>query len=93
MVLIKNCLKRVLEVNRTPSPSGSLTKSDIAQSLGFGAIAGPLAMWGNSFLGILYSSLPAALHGIINADTVSVIMGFVFGSIVALLWKLIHNIK
>ena len=88
---MKKLLKRLLEAKVQTSPGGTITRSDIKQSVGFGAIIAPLALYGHSFVDMVHGALPAAVQGPASADTVSGITGFAVGSVVALAWKYMRH--
>ena len=88
---MKKILKQLLEAKPQRSPVGKITRNDIKQSAGVGAILAPLALYGHSFVGMVHGALPSAVQGLASTDMINGIVGFGVGSVIALAWKFIRH--
>ena len=87
---MKRLLKQLLEVKEAPqSPVGKITRSQVQQSLGFGAMAAlfmsPLSESGHA---VARAIAPIIM---LDAELTSTVLGFFGGTLSALAWKLIRD--
>ena len=87
---MKRLLKQLLEVKEsTQSPVGKITRSQVQQSLGFGAMAAlfmsPLSESGHA---VARAIAPIIM---LDAELTSTVLGFFGGTLSALAWKLIRD--
>ena len=87
---MKKILKQLLEVKESPqSPVGKITRSQVQQSLGFGAMAAlfmsPLSESGHA---VARAIAPIIM---LDAELTSTVLGFFGGTLSALAWKLIRD--
>lgn len=87
---MKRLLKQLLEVKESPqSPVGKITRSQVQQSLGFGAMAAlfmsPLSESGHA---VARAIAPIIM---LDAELTSTVLGFFGGTLSALAWKLIRD--
>ena len=87
---MKKILKQLLEVKEVPqSPVGKITRSQVQQSLGFGAMAA-LFMSPLSESGHVVARAIAPII-MLDAELTSTVLGFFGGTLSALAWKLIRD--
>ena len=88
---VKKLLKRLLEAEPQPSPAGKITRAQVRQSLGFGAVAAFLVSPLSEFGHVAARAIAPII--MLDAELVLTGIGFAGGTVIALAWHLIRQSK